>query len=360
MRGILCYTEFTEITKKRGVEIVKKRNLLILLLVLLLTGCSISGSAPSYLDYAPEEENRLVVYTSHKEEVWWPIITEFEERTGIWVDVVCGGTYEMLGQIESEADAPVADVMFGGGVDSLASYEEFFAPYRCSQADSIFPQYQSPEDLWTPFSALPIVLIYNNKLVSANHLTSWEDLLSERFRGKIAFTDPEISGSCYSGLVTMLLAVDGTYESTISRFCHNLAGQYLGSSEQILTMVADGSAAVGITLEESALKQIAAGANITMVYPQDGTTMIPDGTALIKGAPHEENAKRFIDFTVSEDVQSLLAQFYRRPVCTDMETAEALPAQDSISLIEYDLPALNANRQRILSIWNDCKEDQAS
>lgn len=339
---------------------MKKRTLLILFLILLLSGCSVSSNAPSYLDYAPEEENRLVVYTSHKEEVWWPIITEFEERTGIWVDVVCGGTYEMLGQIESEADAPVADVMFGGGVDSLASYEEFFAPYRCSEADSISLQYQSPDNLWTPFSALPIVLIYNNKLVSANQLTSWKDLLSQRFRGKIAFTDPEISGSCYSGLVTMLLAVDDTYESTISRFCDNLAGQYLDSSEQILTMVADGSAAVGITLEESALKQIAAGANITMVYPQDGTTMIPDGTALIKNAPHAENAKRFIDFTVNEDVQALLAQFCRRSVRADMETAETLPTLDSIPLIEYDLPSLNARRQRILSVWTDYKEELES
>lgn len=28
-----------------------------------------------------KEEDRLVVYTSHKEEVYWPIYKEFEERT---------------------------------------------------------------------------------------------------------------------------------------------------------------------------------------------------------------------------------------------------------------------------------------
>lgn len=36
-----------------------------------------------------------MVYTSHKEEVYWPIIKEFEERTGIWVEVVSGGTNEL-------------------------------------------------------------------------------------------------------------------------------------------------------------------------------------------------------------------------------------------------------------------------
>ena len=57
-------------------------------MVLLLTGCmDRSGQLP---EYTPAAEDCLVVYTSHKEEVWWPIVKEFEERTGIWVDVVTG------------------------------------------------------------------------------------------------------------------------------------------------------------------------------------------------------------------------------------------------------------------------------
>ena len=45
------------------------------------------------------EENKLVVYTSHKEEVYAPIIKEFEERTGIWVELHTGGTSELLEEI---------------------------------------------------------------------------------------------------------------------------------------------------------------------------------------------------------------------------------------------------------------------
>lgn len=333
---------------------MKAHKLLIVFLALLLAGCSVLGDAPVYTDYAPDEENRLVIYTSHKEEVWWPIVKEFEERTGIWVEVVTGGTYEVLGQVVEEADAPVADVMFGGGVDSLQAYADYFAPYRSSEADAILPRYRSGDDLWTPFSALPIVLIYNNKLVSPGELTSWEDLLSDRFTGKIAFTDPGISGSCYSGLITMLLAVEDSYETTVRRFVGSLAGQELDSSEKILTMVADGSACVGVTLEESAMKQIAASAYITIVYPADGTTIIPDGTALIKNAPHEENAKRFIDFTVSEDVQTLLSQLYRRSVRSDIPDASTLPGLETLELLDYDLPKLNEQRRQILEFWKSC------
>ena len=66
------------------------------------------------LSLAPPEDERLVVYTSHKQELWWPIVREFEERTGIWVDVVTGGSNELLERISEEAESPRADVMFGG------------------------------------------------------------------------------------------------------------------------------------------------------------------------------------------------------------------------------------------------------
>ena len=60
----------------------KWRILAVVLLLFLPTGCA--GTAPEP-DYAPEDEERLVLYTSHKKEVWWPIVKEFETRTGVWV-----------------------------------------------------------------------------------------------------------------------------------------------------------------------------------------------------------------------------------------------------------------------------------
>ena len=54
-----------------------------LALCLGLTACSRQEQTES--DFAPEEAERLVIYTSHKAEVWRPIVREFEERTGITV-----------------------------------------------------------------------------------------------------------------------------------------------------------------------------------------------------------------------------------------------------------------------------------
>ena len=325
-----------------------KKRFLLLFLLLLLTGCGGTQTAP--LSCTPPESQRLVVYTSHKEEVYTPIIREFEERTGIWVEVVTGGTNELLQQIEKEQDAPRADVMFGGGVESLESYRDCFTPYICREADQIRDGFQSQCGYWTPFSALPVVLIYNTKLVRAESVTSWVDLEKPAFRGNIAFADPQISGSSYTALVTRILAGGG--EDCLAGFRSALEGRQSDSSGAVLSDVARGSALVGITLEETALQHISAGEDIALVYPADGTSCVPDGSALVKGAPHEENARRFLDFTVSEDVQSLVGQrFCRRAVRGDIPADPALPALSTLNLVDYDVEWASQNRDRLLSDW---------
>lgn len=325
--------------------------LLILALLAGLDGCA-AQAGPSGPGYAPDESRRLVVYTSHKEEVWWPIVKEFEERTGIWVDVVYGATSELLERLSQEEKAPRADVMFGGGAESLETYRDCFTPYACGGTEHVPARFRSPDDLWVPFSALPVVLIYNTKLVEPGQIARWSDLLSPALKGRVAFTDPSVSGSSFTGLLTMLYALGGDRDDAMRRFAENLDGVQLDDSGGVLTAVAQGDALAGITLEESALKRMAEGLDIAMVYPEDGTSCVPDGSALVRGAPHPDNAKLFLDFTVSFEVQELLvSQFSRRSVRDDVEPLADLPTLDQIPLADYDIDRAAAERDSILMTW---------
>lgn len=64
-----------------------RRCLILALTALLLTGCA-GSPGQSAATLAPAESDRVVIYTSHKEEVYGPIVKEFEARTGIWAEVV--------------------------------------------------------------------------------------------------------------------------------------------------------------------------------------------------------------------------------------------------------------------------------
>ena len=337
---------------------------LLCLIGALLTGCSgeapaaaAAPGAPAPAPVSPGEEERLVIYTSHKEEVWWPIIKEFEARTGIWVQVETGGTNELLSRIEEEKDSPVADVMFGGGVESLAACGDLFQPYKASGIEAVLPEYLSPDSLYTPFSALPIVMVRNNRLVEPDQLKAFSDLFRQEFRGRIAFADPQSSASSYTALVTMQQALgEEDTDRFLESFAAQLDGKQLSSSGEVLTATAEGRFAVGVTLEETALKQVSDGGALSLVYPEDGTSAVPDGSAVVKNAPHAANARRFLDFTLDPDVQTLLpVRFSRRPVRTDIDEAAlsggALPQLSALHILPYDTERASGNRKAILMSW---------
>lgn len=315
---------------------------------LILSICGCKGQKAQE-EYVLLEDQKLVIYTAHKKEIYEPIIKEFEERSGIWVQVVSGGTNQILDQIATENGENSGDVMFGGGVDSLEAYSMYFQPYRCSRYDELDHTYVSPNDSYTVFSKLPIVFIYNNKLViSAGTPRSWEELLNSRWQGKIAFADPAQSGSSYTELLTMtqILSKEFDEDEILQAFAKNLAGNISAGSATVVDEVIQGERLVGITYEEIALRRIAMGADIGMVYPAEGTSAVPDGCAIIKNAPHEANAELFLEFIVSEDVQHLLEdQLYRRSVRKDMGR------RDEMLEIAYDLQYSGVHRDEILERW---------
>lgn len=330
---------------------VKRITAAVLAALTVLSGCGGAGGGV-LSEYAPAEEARLIVYTSHKEWVYGPIVKEFEERTGVWVEVVTGGTEELLESIETHRDDPVCDVMFGGGVESLLSHADCFEPYTPAQADLIRPGLRQAGDVCTPFSSLPIVIIYNTRLVSPEQLTGWTDLLQPRWRGQIAFADPAVSGSSYTALVTMLTALGGDESANMRRFYDNLSGTVLSDSGDVSERVADGTMALGVTLEETALRRIAGGDRIGIVYPREGTSILPDGSALIAGAPHRDNAAAFLEFVQSTDVQKrVVSAFARRSVRLDVTDREDLVSEAGLTVVDYDVSRASANKESYLLQW---------
>jgi len=301
-------------------------------------------------------EKFLTVYTPHKKEIYAPIIKEFEERTGIWVNVETGGTSQLLERIKSEAGVPGCDVMFGGGVESLEAYKEYFQSYKSPQTEQVPANFYAKDYCWSGFSALPIVFIYNKKLVSDLNLPdSWKSLTDPCWKGRIAYVSPEISGSCYTALVTMMSASeDAEGWQMVEEFIQNLDGQLLESSEEICQSVAKGIYIVGITLEESAKKQVNLGEDVAFLYPEEGTSFVPDGSAIIKNCPHEEYARLFIDFTLSKAAQEYLTtELNRRSIRTDVKPPEGLPLLGEIKQINYDISWAAKNNGEIIRHWKE-------
>lgn len=338
--------------KKGNLKIKKniaKTTALILALV-LLPSCGKKYEKPVIEPI--EEKDRLVVYTSHKEEVYAPIIKEFEERYGIWVDVKTAGTTEMLENIRNNYGEFICDVVFGGGAESYNAYSDYFIPYEVTDKDKVKNYDLSDKNYWTPFSELPVVIVYNKKLVAKEHVpTGWGSLFEPYYKGNIAFANPLNSGSSVTILLTILQALPGNDKTVLEDFVNQLDGKILESSGDVTSSVSEGKFTVGLTLEETACKAIEAGADIQIVYPSEGTSAVPDAAAIVQGAVHEENAGKFIEFITSVDVQkTTTSSMYRRSIRTDVNDA-ILPAR--LNLLGYSINQATSQREFLFSCWNE-------
>ncbi len=335
------------IFKRIGILIVAEAAML------LLSSCGNSKRQADieYISrkYAVPDDKQLIVYTSHKEEVYLPIIREFENRTGIYVEIHSGGTAQMLSLVEEGIDTGACDIMFGGGIESYEAEKDLFIPYEVHDKAELDDRYTDPDNYWTPFTELPIVFIYNSKLVSRSEVPeSWSDLFDESWKGQIAFADPGSSGTSYTILSTMEQILEMDTKELVEKFYGQLDGKVLSSSGRVIPEVSSGNSLIGITLEETARKAMAQGEDISFVYPREGTSCVPDGCAMVRNAPHSYNAGKFIDFIVGYDTQKFAVEkFYRRSVRSDINLTYA----GMIDQIDFDIKKSAAQQARVLELW---------
>lgn len=319
-----------------------------LLVLLVLAGCSgLSGKTP--------EEKRLTLYTSFSPDLYNPMAEAFTKATGIPVDIVFGGTGVMLQRIEAEKGNPQGDVMLGGGAESFAAFRANFEPYKIQEAARIPADLKAADGLWHAYNSLPMVLMVNTNLVpEAERPKGWADLLHPRFKGKIAMADAGKSGTAFVQVATMLTLFgrdDGKGWQAVEGLVAN--AKVLGSSSMPIKGVNDGEYAVGLTYEQGAHKYLAAGGPVALIYPQEGTAAIADAVAVIKGAPHPQNARRFVDWLFTREAQELGAQMGLRPARSDIAPPAGLKPSGQITFVQLDQAWVTANREAILARWKE-------
>lgn len=309
-----------------------------------------------------QEENKatdsLVVYTASPEEMINPIVSEFEARYGVKVEIVAAGTGELLKRIETEQANPLGDVLWGGGVASIVPKKDLFEPYQSANEDAMLDDCKNTEGMITRFSILPNCLMVNTELLGDITIEGYEDVLNPELKGKIAFADPAKSSSSFQHVVNILYAMGGGDTEQgwdyMAKLCANLDGKLLSSSSAGPKGVADGEYVVCFTHEEYASKYVNEGAPVEIIYMKEGVTKTADTVQIIKGAKNMENAKRFIDFLTSKEVQELVAgKLNRRSVRKDVGAAEGLKPISEINNIVVDDEFVISNNQAWLDKFKD-------
>lgn len=300
------------------------------------------------------QSGAVSIYTAHKAEIIERLIPEFEKTTGLKAEIVKAGSGDIINRVKAEAANPQADVIWSIGGELLESNQDLLEAYAPAEADMIDPAYKAG-DGWIPYSGILTVMVVNTDALSPeDYPKTWLDLGDPKFEGQISSARADKSGSSYIQLATVL-GIYGANDEGWAKYetiFNNMA--LSDSSGAVPRFVNDGEAMVGLTLEDNAYQYVKGGGPVAIVYPEDGTSVLADGMALVKNAPNPEGAKAFIDWAASKATQELIvAEIGRRSIRTDVKASGDLPPLSDIALMDYDIVWAAENREPFVEAWTE-------
>ena len=300
----------------------------------------------------------LVVYSPNSEGLMNATIPLFEEKYGIDVEVIQAGTGELVKRIQSEKDDPYADVLFGGSWSLAYDNKDLWEPYISPNDKNVMDAYKNKCGFITGNVLDGSCLIVNNDLIGDIKIEGYEDLLNPQLKGKIISADPANSSSAFAQLTNILKAMGGYEDDNAWKYVEdlftNIDGKITKSSSSVYKGVADGEYVVGLTYEDPSVQLVRDGAPVSVIYPKEGTVYLPAAATIVKGAKNMENAKLFIDFIISEEVQNIWGKtLTNRPVINNAETSDFMTPMKDINIIEEDIPYVSSHKKEIVARYTD-------
>lgn len=327
-----------------------------------LAGCgSDSGSSEGSGGSAGSSEQiggSLTIYTPNSETLTNTVIPAFEDKTGITVDLIQAGTGEVFKKLESEKDNPVADIVWGGGYTKYWSSSDLFQEYTAAENDNVIESYRNTTGYSTPYCLDGSVILLNKDLTDGMDIKGYADLLRDDLSGKIASADPANSSSAFAQLTNMLKDMGG-YDSDdawdyVRKLYTLVAGKIASSSSNVYKTVSDGEMSVGLSYEDPCVQLLIDGANVDVVYPKEGCVFLPASSAIIKNCQNLDQAKAWIDYTVSQEGQQVIAENTTvRPVRDDVTLNSNMKPMDEINVVEEDYEYVSQHADEIVSKYTD-------
>lgn len=333
---------------------MKKRKLRMRYPLALLGLClSLGGCLAQDGPALPTKEPDLVVFTCQEDAVYMPILTEYRERTNLTIRVIHGTYPELEELIRTGTLDAECDIVFGVNAATLERTPDSWEAYTSPQAQYLSPDFYAADGLWTGFRVRPLVIMYNTKVVTYRELPEgWKSLLEPRWKGRIAFADPNLSDTCCEALNAAVRSAESS-SPYLEAFLDNLEYSTFENLDAVNHTITEGRCFLGVTLEESAESLRQGGADVDYIYPGEGTGILIDSTAIVAGCRRPEAARDFVDFTVSKDVQHYLSTvIHRRPVRTDAPAPPNLSGLHQLPILSADAGELAEQYRRLLEEWN--------
>jgi len=323
----------------------------VVLAVVLLTIAALAPLAAAEQQSAEVTyENTLVLITPSNPQLLEAVISAFKayakEKLGVDVDVktIRAGSPECMNRIIAWAGKPEADIFFGGDIiyhwklKAMGLLEPYKpnSPYydRLPATFMGFPL-KDPDEMWHPKLWWGHGYMYNTEVLRKFNLQppkSWDDLLDPKWKDLIVMCTPSRSSSTYINVMVIILTRGWDEGWAFWRQLAANVGAFVQRSHDVVELVAKGEYAVGFVPSQSAVIYRANGYPVSMYM--DPTGFIVSGVSLLKGAPHPNIAKAFLDWWYTPEAQQAALSVGGIPVLPEVKI-EGPPNSAAAILREY-------------------------
>ena len=293
----------------------------------------------------------------------------FEEKTGIKVNVTKAGADELIQRLKNEGDNSQADLFITVDVGKLwqASDMGLFQKFNDQKVfDNIDPQFLDKNGYWVPLTYRSRVVVYSNERVKKEDLSTYEDLANEKWRGRLLVRSSSnaYNQALMSSLVANLgpEAVTSWSEAVVKNFARDPKGSDRDQVKAIAAGQGDiaivNSYYIGLLLASEKEEEINAGNAVSVFFPNQGdgergAHINVSGIALAKNAPNKENAIELIKYLTSvEGQETYVNNSYEYSVNPNVKPDMIVQAWGEFKKDPVDLNMLGVKRAEAIRIFD--------
>lgn len=322
-----------------------------ILIALATVSCANDKSNEKNTASDAEETKELTLYTHRHYDTDKEIFSAFEEQTGIKINVVKASADELIQKMETEGSQSPADVLITVDAGRLvrAKAKGILQSAESEVLQNAVPAYlKDGDNNWFGLTKRARVIVYDKDKVSAEDLSTYEDLTNEKWNKKVLIRS---SGNIYNqSLMASIIANLGpdTAKEWAAGMVNNFARDPKGNDRDQVKAILAGEGEVAIVntyylgklLNSKDSMEVAAGQAVGVFFPNQedrGAHINVSGIGLAKYAPHKKNAIMFMEYLLSKDVQERFAEAnYEYPVNPEAEQSDLLKSWGSF--VEDKLP----------------------
>ncbi len=315
---------------------------------------AISTLAVTALLAGAVEAADLVIYTSQPNEDAQATVDGFKAANpGIEVEWVRDGTPKIMAKLMAEIEAgnPVADVLLIADTVTLERMKQAgqLLAYRSPEAKNLDASLYDADGHYYSTKLITTGIMYNTQ--AGMKPASWKDLAKPEAKGLVAMPSPLTSGAALIHAQT-LTGVDGLGWDYYRQLKDNGAIA-AGGNGAVLKSVASGEKAYGMVVDYLPIREKAKGAPVEFVFPEEGVSAVTEPVAILSSAKHEEAAKKFIDYILSDEGQKVQLDLGYIPVHSGLGVPAGFPPREEIKVLPLNAADALKNSEQDLKSFSD-------